>query len=97
MRKTKERIKLENKVIRAVQHFLAEEDKDDVKFTSSLIDGLGFDSLDIIELTFLLESRLDFNEKEVVWDAFWSNREVTVKDLCDFIENKVNHGVKKER
>lgn len=97
MQKTKERKKLENSVIRAVQHYLCEDDKDNVKLGAELIDGLGLDSLDVMELSISLEKNFSFTEKDVVWDAFWSNRQATVKELCDFVEKRIQHGVEEER
>lgn len=88
-RKSKGREVLESRIIRAVQYYICEEDKDDVTLDAVIIDGLGLDSLDTTELTFAIESEFGLKEKEVVWDAFWSNRQVTVRDLCDFIERRM--------
>ena len=96
MKKAKERIKLEKIIIRAVQHYLCEDDKDNVKLGDGLIDGLGLDSLDVMELSISLEKNFSFTEKDVVWDAFWSNSQATVKDLCDFVEKRIQYGIEEE-
>jgi len=55
----------------------------DIKEDSSLVDDLGVDSLDLVELLMKFEEefKIEISEEE-------SQKILTVKDIVDFIENK---------
>lgn len=57
--------------------------ENDIKEDSSLVDDLGVDSLDLVELLMKFEEefKIEISEEE-------SQKILTVKDIVDFIEEK---------
>lgn len=80
---------LEKRVLDVVKGYVAPCDREGVCLESKLSSDFCLDSLDKIELAMTLEHRLKFKEKEAVWRDFLYGRDVTVSELCDFVESRI--------
>lgn len=59
-----------------------------IKPETRLIDDLGFDSLDAVEILMALEEEFDIEIPDRDFDEFASRDGSTVKDLIDYIKRK---------
>ena len=78
---------LREKVIKEVKHqiaWFADRDQEEIKLEDKLVFDLGLDSLDILEFSMELESKLDVEIDDDAAEAF-----VTVNDVVEFIFEKV--------
>lgn len=80
---------LEKKVLKAVRFYVPQQDRDSVTLESTLAGDLCFDSMDRVELALSLEKEFSFKEKDVVWEQLLQSPEVSVNDVCDFVERKM--------
>lgn len=80
---------LEKKVLDVVRCHVSPCERDGVTLDSKLSSDFCLDSLDKIELSLSLERRMKFKEKEAVWMDLLYGRDVTVRELCDFVEKRI--------
>lgn len=82
------REEIDKKVVSAIADVLG-CDMCDISQQSNLVEDLGADSLDGVEILMQVETDLDF---EMSTDDYYLyvNQAKTVKDVCDLIEKYVN-------
>lgn len=78
---------LKEKVIKEVKHqiaWFADRDQEEIKLEDKLVFDLGLDSLDVLEFSMELESKLDVEIDDDESEAF-----VTVNDVVEFVFEKI--------
>lgn len=80
---------MEKKILNIVKSLLNPEERKDVTLDSRLDADLGMDSIDKVDLSMQLESRFHFKEKDVVWGDFLHEQDRTVKEVCDFVKERI--------
>ena len=79
-----ERNELEQKAINVIADKL-DMSSDQIKFENELVDELGVDSLDKLNIVMGIEDEFDIEIYDTDMDDI-----KTVKDLCDLVEGKLN-------
>lgn len=80
---------LERKITDIVKDLTDPENRKEVTLDSKLDADLGLDSIDKVEFSMKLESRFHFKEKDDVWGDFLHEQDRTIRDVCDFVENRI--------
>lgn len=60
-----------------------------------IILEVGMDSMDTLILTDMIEKEFCFRMYDFKWNSFWSDSEVTLEQLCDFVEYCLQNNKKK--
>lgn len=56
----------------------------------TILRDLPMDSLDFVELSFILEKKYDFKASPKQWDTLWYQNGHTVSDLIELINSNLN-------
>lgn len=90
-----ERKKLEKKIIRMLRLHVRGDMKDKLDLNTRIIMDLSLDSMDFMVLTDEVEKDFGIHPSMIAWNNFWDNGEVTVKQLCDFVEGHLYNNIHK--
>ena len=90
-----DRNRLEKKILRQLRTFLKPGMSLTISMDTRVIMDIGMDSMDFMMLTDNLEKEFGIRVSDCEWNAFWSDSEVTVAQLCDFVEHCLNNNLKR--